>query len=320
MCKTRLAQTLASWSKLFHSLAALTPPDSVLSELQQRLVDFVWSNKKHLLKNNVYTFKSLVCLQARVRTFRLSRLFRYLKGNSHFSLIFLEHHLHRYKHRNFDYHLFHIKTDPTFDIGMPSFYGEIMRAWMLSGARLEVMHDSASHALNLPIISIKIQNATDEGALLSARLLARGVGLVRDLLRSITGTWREANDFFLSSSTSRHPSSRLLEKQLSSMHSILLGLFPSLFNERGFCPTVCTLQDVSSKPDHPLDVIISNMDNVISTPSKSLYTVINSNLNSSSVCTSSPWHLNGFLNSSTRIQWSSIYSPPYVQKRGGHAI
>ena len=128
-----IANKLAA-SKLFHCLAALTPPDSVLSELQQRLVDFVWSNKKHLLKKQYLYEKpdkggqGLVCLQARVLTFRLSRLFRYFKENSHPSFTFFEHHPHRYKHLNFDFYLFYIKTDPIFYIGMPSFYGEIMRA------------------------------------------------------------------------------------------------------------------------------------------------------------------------------------------------
>ena len=341
VCKTRLIQTLASWSglstslsfkgrvlianqlaasKLFHCLAALTPPDSVLSELQQQLVDFVWSNKKHFLTKQYLYEKpgkgglGLVCLQARVLTFRLSRLFHYFQENSHPSLTFFEHHLHRYKHLHFYFYLFFIKTDLTFDIGMPSFYGEIMQTWRLSGARLQIKHDSVSHVLNLPIIYFLIQNATDESALLSSRLSARGVGLVGDLLHSTTGTWREANDFFLSSSTSRHLSLRLLEKQLSFMHSILLGLFPSLFDERGFRQPVRTIQDLNSKPDRPLNVIISNMDNVISAPSKLLYTIINSNINSSSTSTSSPWHINGFLDSLTRIQWKSIYSPPTSKK------
>ena len=52
-----------------------------------------------------------------------------------------------------------MKTDPLFDIGMPFFYGEIMRAWRLSGARLEIIHDSVSHVLNLPIDISLIQIA-----------------------------------------------------------------------------------------------------------------------------------------------------------------
>ena len=73
-CKTRLIETLASWSgistslsfkgrvlianqlaasKTFHCMAVLTPPDDFLSELQQQLVDFVWSNKRHLLKKRI---------------------------------------------------------------------------------------------------------------------------------------------------------------------------------------------------------------------------------------------------------------------------
>ena len=121
-----------------------------------------------------------------------------------------------------------MKTDPLFDIGRPSFYGEIMRAWRLSGARLEIIHDSVSHALNLPIDIPLIQIATDDGASLSTRLSARGVGLVRDLLNFTSGLWHQPNDVISSSSTSRPPSSRLLQKQLSSMQTTLISLFPSL--------------------------------------------------------------------------------------------
>ena len=100
------------------------------------------------------------------------------------------------------------------------------------------------------------------------------------------------------------------KKQLSSMHSILLGLFPSLFDESGLRQHVRTLQDLTSKPDRPLNVIISNMDNVISAL---LYTIINSNLNSSS--TSSPWHMNGFLDSLTRSSGKVSTVPLCPKKR-----
>ena len=341
-CKTRLIETLASWfdistslsfkgrvlianhlaaSKNFHCLAALTPPDDFLSELQQRLVDFVWSNKRHLLKKRIVYQKpdkggfGLVNLQARVLTFRLSLIFRYLKGNYHHSFNFFQYHLRRYKKLNYDFHLFYMKTDPLFDIGMPSFYGEIMRAWRLSGARLEITHDSVSHVLNLPVDIPLIQNTTDDGAPHPTRLSARGVGLVRDLLNFTSGLWHQPNDV-ISSSTSRPPSSRLLQKQLSSMQTTLISLFPSLFNEKGFHLPASALQNVSSKPDRPLNVIINNMDNAISAPSKVLYNVINTNLNSHPSNETSHWHGNGVLNTNINIQWSSIYSPPISKKEG----
>ena len=141
-------------------------------------------------------------------------------------------------------------SDPLFDIGMPSFYGEIMRAWRLSGARLEIIHDSVSHVLNLPLDIPLIQNATDDGAPHPTRLSARGVGLVRDLLNFTSGLWHQPSDV-ISSSTSRPPSSRLLQKQLSSMQTTLISLFPSLFNEKGFHLPASALQNVSSKPDRP---------------------------------------------------------------------
>ena len=40
-------------SKIFHCLAVLSPPENVLSELQNILVDFVSSNKRHFLKKQI---------------------------------------------------------------------------------------------------------------------------------------------------------------------------------------------------------------------------------------------------------------------------
>ena len=124
-----------------------------------------------------------------------------------------------------------MKTDPLFDIGMPSFYGEIMHAWRLSGAWLDIIHDSVSHVLNLPIYIPLIQNATDDGASHSTRLSARGVGLVRDLLNFTSGLWHQPNDV-ISSSTSLPPSSRLLQKQLSSICKRLLSVYSLLCSTR----------------------------------------------------------------------------------------
>ena len=66
ICKEKLSNTLSKWkrlsstlsfrgkilvanqlaaSKLYHVLAVLSPPENVLSELQELLVDFVWSGK-----------------------------------------------------------------------------------------------------------------------------------------------------------------------------------------------------------------------------------------------------------------------------------
>ena len=209
-CKTRLIETLASWfgistslsfkgrvlianqlaaSKTFHCLAALTPPDDFLSELQQRLVDFVWSNKRHLLKKQIVyqrPDKGGSALSTSRHVF--SHLDYYvffvilketiITLSNFFSTTSVD-----IKKLNYDFHLFYMKTNPLFDIGMPSFYGEIMRAWRLSGARLEIIHDSVSHVLNLPIDIPLIQNATDTGAPNTTQLSARGVGLVRDLLK-----------------------------------------------------------------------------------------------------------------------------------------
>ena len=94
-CKDKLSKTLSKWkylsyslsfkgkvlianqlaaSKVNHILAALSPPDNILNELQRMLVDFVWSYKRHLLKQQLLFLKpdrgglGLVCLQARMLT------------------------------------------------------------------------------------------------------------------------------------------------------------------------------------------------------------------------------------------------------------
>ena len=78
-CKDKLNKTLSSWSrlsaslsfkgkiiianqlaasKIFHCLAVLSPPENVLSELQNILVDFVWSNKRSLLPSRLFFSQS----------------------------------------------------------------------------------------------------------------------------------------------------------------------------------------------------------------------------------------------------------------------
>ena len=150
-----IANQLAA-SKTFHCLAELTPPDDFLSELQQRLVDFVWSNKRHRLKKRImYQRPDKGGSALSTSRHELSPLdYHLFFVTSKVTLItlfdFLQYHLRRYKKLNYDFQLFYMKTDPLFDIGMPSFYGEIMRARRLSGARLEIIHNSVSHVLNLP--------------------------------------------------------------------------------------------------------------------------------------------------------------------------
>ena len=109
-CKDKLNKTLSSWSrlsasrsfkgkiiianqlaasKIFHGLAVLSPPENVLCELQNILVDFVWSNNDTTLKKQVLFQKpdrgglSLACLQARTLTFRFNTIQRFLTSAPH---------------------------------------------------------------------------------------------------------------------------------------------------------------------------------------------------------------------------------------------
>ena len=86
--KIIIANQLAS-TKIYHCLAILNPPENILRELQEMMVDFVWSNKKHLLKKQVLFQRpdkgglGLASLQARMLTYRFSFIQRFLSLNAH---------------------------------------------------------------------------------------------------------------------------------------------------------------------------------------------------------------------------------------------
>ena len=137
-----MANQLAA-SKIFHSIAVLPCPANILSELQDKLVDFVWFNKRHLLKRQILfelPFKGglgLANLQARSLTFRFNLIQQYLQPNSHSCFNFMDYNLRRYKKMKMDYQLFLLDIDPHYFTSLSVFYSEVLRAWMTLGARIE---------------------------------------------------------------------------------------------------------------------------------------------------------------------------------------
>ena len=260
-CKERLQNTLNSWSrlsnsmsfkgkviianqlaasKIFHFLAAISPPNNVINELQDLLVEFVWSNKRHWLKKETLYDEpgkgglGLACLQARIMTFRFSVVQRFLRLVLHPAYNFMSYFLRQYCKLGFDYQLFHVKTDPKFYTSLPVFYCEVMRAWTVSGARIKTQLTSVNHVMNMPLISTQLINAADDEGFFPAHLMACGVKLIRHLINPSSGEWTDSRTLQSTSRGLRPPSLRLIEHELRTLHSTLCETFPSLFHKKGY--------------------------------------------------------------------------------------
>ena len=134
----------------------------------------------------------LVCLQARIMTFRFSSVQRFLRLVLHPAYYFMSHSLRKYCNLGFDYQLFHVKTDSNFYTSLPVFYSEVMRAWTVSGARIQTQLTSVNHIMNMPLISTHLINAADDEGFFPARLMACGAKLIRHLVDSSSGKWIDA--------------------------------------------------------------------------------------------------------------------------------
>ena len=343
ICKEKLNKTLSQWkrlssslsfkgkilvanqlaaSKLYHVLAVLSPPENVLSELQELLVDFVWSGKRHYLRKQILFQRpdrgglGLACLQARTLAYRMSTVQRFLDLCPHPSYTMVSYFLRRYKKLDLDFQLFQITLDPKSLISIPPFHGELLRAWTASGARIEIPLDSISHVINIPINSIFLEHAADDGNTCS-RLLSCGIRIVRHLLHPSTGRWLEAEDLPYVSSRIRRPSFRLIDKFLRRLHLALRSSFPALFGFSGLLASSTPLRTVPHPPDTPTPFFIAPDLNGLSLSSKTLYNIFNASVNSHPPTAITHWHRIGFFkNCNLSIPWSQIYKLPTSKKEG----
>ena len=240
------------------------------------LIDFVWPTEKHHLKRQLLFQKpdkgglDLSCLQARTLTYRFTRIQGFLNQYSHPSYSLFSHFLYNYQNLHFDFQLFIIKTIPTSYVRLPNFYSEVLRAWAASGAQVIIEHDNINHVMNLPINSCILSSLADDDEPDSARLLACGIKQISHLLHPLSGRWLNASDVAQSTCRPRPLSARLLNRQLLRLRSVVVNLFPSVFNLRGlvkFSPV-----NVNLMPDPPLGIKISTNINGISAPSKRIST------------------------------------------------
>ena len=344
ICKDKLTKTISKWtnltsslslkgkilvanqlaaSKIFHCLAVLSPPNSVLCELQNMLVNFVWSNKRHLLRKQILFQKpdkgglGLACLQARILTFRFSFIQRFLNLCPHPAYDLFSYNLRQYRKLNFDLHLFFTEIEEKFHTSLTCFYSEVLRAWKTSGARIEIQPDCINHVFNIPLNYPPLLPLSWDGNLVfPARLFECGIKVVKDLVNLTTGAWIQAEDVVLSSNRIRHPSRRLLKQDLAHLHHALCTLLPTVFNSDGFHGNPNLLRDAASSLKSPLEVKVNVSSNALSAPSKFMYSIFNQFVNELSDSPTSHWHDLGFFPQSTKIQWKEIYHLPSSKKEG----
>ena len=340
-CKDRLNKTFQSWSrlsyslsfkgkvlianqlaasKIFHFLAVLPPPENILNELQNQIVNFVWSGKRHWLRKEVLYEQpdegglGLVCLQARVLSYRFSVIQRFLCKTSHLANDFMAYFLQQYRKLGFDYQLFFIKIDSKFYTSLPVFYSEILRAWLTSGARIVTQSLSFSHVMNMPLISSYVIDAIDVDNFIPIRLMACGVTLVHHLIDPLSRLWTEPSSHHRTFQGFRPPSLRLLENETRLLRFALVRVFPKFFNERGCNLNFFDPQTLPCTPNDPIDFALGSSNDGLTTSSKAIYRIYRKKLNNAISTSSSHWHDLGYLEPSTRMNWSLIYQTPTPKK------
>ena len=342
-CKEKLNKTLSRWSALskslsfkgkilvanqlaasqiFHQIAVLSPPQRIIHELQDMLLNFIWSSKRHLIKREILYQEpdkgglGLACFQARILTFRLKFLQRYLSISSHPAYDMCSYNLQKYKHLKFDFHLFLIDLDPKYYFSIPYYYSEVLSAWITSGARIEMSSFSLNHVLNIPLNYPPIIQCSALGEMaFPARLFACGIKFVKQLLNLADGNWLRVDDFINRTSFMRRVSLRLLELELSQLHETLTDLFPSFFSSSGLRHRIAPLIDLAQYITSPFSIKI-NDNNFFTMTTKCIHRLLNRQVNSLPTFTLTPWHKNGVLSDSASIAWTEIYRLPSFKRDG----
>ena len=342
ICKDKLKNTLSRWTplsnylsykgkvlvanqlaatKVFHFLATLAVPQHIVNELQDMLVNFIWSNKRHLIKKKILSCEpsngglGLASLQARVCTFRFCFLQRFLNLCPHpvYSLCSLN--LRKYKGLDFDSQLCFMNLNPKFFTTLQCFYSEVLRAWMTSGAHIDTSSLSLSNVLNIPLNFVSLIPPSQEGSqVFPARLFACGITLIKQIIDPVNGRWRTADTFLpnlVFDTTRQRFSQRLVDKELSILKYRLSITFPAFFTSFGLKESfrqLCTT---------PNPLLIKLATRTVTVSTKAIYRLMKRHLNCYD-SSSSPtfWHESKVISCDTKIIWTEIYAPPTVKKDG----
>ena len=315
--KVLIANQLAT-SQILHTLAVLSPPDHILNELQNKLINFIWSDGRHWLKKQLL-FQTpdkgglgLACLQARMLTFRFAIIQKLLKDPAHQSFHFIKYYLHQFRGLKFDFQLFCTDLDLKYIVNLPTFHGDILRAWVALGARITAQPDSIHFMYNLPLNAIYFSEFTKDGqTLLSPRLLACGIRLVGDVIDD-SGKWHTAQYY---RDHMRHPpSARILQAELVQLQAVLVRACPHLFNSTGYRLSASHLRNIPPVPNSKLEIQITSDSIISDSPSKVIYDHMNQQLNYLDNRYVSYWHKNGVIPAKQIVPWKQIYSLPTTKK------
>ena len=306
-------------SKLFHVLATLSPPQNVIDELQEKLINFVWRdgrhwlNKKMLFLNQDRGGLGLTCLQARILTFRFNLLRSFLnQPDGHPCFDFISYYFRKYHNLGFDRELFTIAIDPKFFPHLPTFHSELMRAWIVLGARVSTLPSNFTYFVNLPINCSLFNELYRDGDSTVRRLMTCGIRLVKHLLDTNIGQWKSPDVYkipnFLRIST------RFLEKDLQRIQAVIISLSKD-FNQKG-CTRQENLQEqINDIPPPPDITILADMDGVAAT-TKTIYRCFTDTINDLPSSVITHWHKMGYIDELSKIHWKDIYRLPTSKKEG----
>ncbi|XP_041461539.1 uncharacterized protein LOC121412845 [Lytechinus variegatus] len=207
---------------------------------------------------------------------------------------------------------------PKFYTSLPCFYSEILRAWGISGASIETSSFTVNHVFNIPLNYYKFLHYTLDGdKIFPARLFACGIKLVKHLVNPNNGTWLRADEVAITSTLQR-PSLRLLEFDLSRLHKVISSLFPRFFLNSGLRLSIVSthLHNLAEPINSPFSIITKDNKNILATPTKSIYRILNRSINFLPRTQVTHWHEIGILSPSTLINWTEIYYYPSSKKDG----
>ena len=337
-CKEKLSKTLSRWtplsqslsfkgkilvanqlaaSKVFHCLAVLSPPQNILKELQNMLVNFIWSNKRHLLRKEILFQETdkgglgLACLQARFFTFRFCFALRFLELFPHPAYQLCAYNLQKYQGLKFDLHLFLIDLETKFFCTLPCFYSDLLHAWRTSGARVETSSFTLNHVLNVPLNYF----TSASPRMVFPRLFVCGIRLIKDIINLQEGTWLEASDIKIPSLLHRI-SRRIIELELMSARQLIIDNFPVFFTRNGPRHSSLILQTLATRITSPFSIKLKDKKDPLILTTRCIYRLLSRTLNNLPNFQLTPWHGMGVLSPSSRITWSAIYKLPSTKKDG----
>jgi len=135
--KILVANTLAS-SSLWYTLSVTSMPDNYVIKVKNAIINFFWSDKKHLIKYSVITNYirdgglNLIDIDIKKGAFRLKWVKKIMDPSFvHKCKHLMLYNLNKYRDFKLGYGIFKINIDRSKCSNLPPFYAEILKSWAL---------------------------------------------------------------------------------------------------------------------------------------------------------------------------------------------